>query len=72
MAASGGGDRFLELLPDLSLAEKLSLVRGAADPAGRATGFISDIDRYDLPPISLVDGPVGIRDGEATAFPATG
>jgi beta-glucosidase len=29
------------------------------------------VDRLDIPPLRLVDGPLGVRDGEATAFPAT-
>ncbi len=57
----------------MSRAEKLSLVRGTADPAERATGYLPGIERLDVPPLRLVDGPLGVRaEGErATAFPAT-
>jgi beta-glucosidase len=60
-----------ELVPsDLTLEEKLRLVRGRADPTGRATGYLAGIDRHDVPPLRFVDGPLGVRDREATAFPA--
>ena len=60
-----------DLLPSaLGLDEKLRLVRGRADPTGRATGYLAGIDRLDLPPLRFVDGPLGVRDREATAFPA--
>jgi len=55
----------------LTLDEKLGLVRGRADPEGRATGYIPGIERAGIPPLRLVDGPLGVRDGDATAFPAT-
>jgi len=55
----------------LTLDEKLRLVRGRADPEGRATGYIPGIERAEIPPLGLVDGPLGVRDGDATAFPAT-
>jgi len=55
----------------LTLDEKLRLVRGRADPEGRATGYIPGIERAGIPPLGLVDGPLGVRDGDATAFPAT-
>lgn len=54
----------------LPLEEKLRLVRGRADPTGRATGYLPGIDRLDVPPVRFVDGPLGVRDREATAFPA--
>jgi len=59
------------LLADLTLDEKLRLVRGRADPDGHATGYLPGVDRLDIPPLRLVDGPLGVRDREATAFPAT-
>jgi len=59
------------ILAALSLDEKLGLVRGRADPDGRATGYIPGIERAGIPPLGLVDGPLGVRDGAATAFPAT-
>ncbi|WP_324662956.1 beta-glucosidase [Haloarcula sediminis] len=61
------------LVAELTRAEKLSLVRGASDPEGTATGYLPGVPRLDIPPLRLVDGPLGIRaEGErATAFPAT-
>ncbi|QLH76994.1 glycoside hydrolase family 3 C-terminal domain-containing protein [Halosimplex rubrum] len=59
------------LVSDLTLDEKLRLVRGRADPEGRATGYLPGVERLDVPPLRLVDGPLGVRDREATAFPAT-
>ncbi|WP_262178696.1 beta-glucosidase [Haloarcula laminariae] len=61
------------LLAELTRTEKLSLVRGTADPEGTATGYLPGVPRLDIPPLRLVDGPLGIRaEGErATAFPAT-
>ncbi|WP_135365191.1 beta-glucosidase [Halosimplex halophilum] len=59
------------LLSDLTLDEKLRLVRGRPDPEGRATGYVPGVERLDIPPLRLVDGPLGVRDREATAFPAT-
>ncbi len=64
------GSRMDSILAELRLEEKLRLVRGRPDPTGRATGYIAGVDRLDLPPLRLVDGPLGVRDGEATAFPA--
>jgi beta-glucosidase len=64
-------NRTAPLPEELSLAEQLRLIRGRADPDGRATGYLSGVDRLDIPPLRLVDGPLGVRDGEATAFPAT-
>ncbi|MDQ2072433.1 glycoside hydrolase family 3 C-terminal domain-containing protein [Haloarcula sp. H-GB4] len=61
------------LLARLSRAQKLALVRGATDPEGTATGYISGVDEAGIPPFRLVDGPLGIRaEGQrATAFPAS-
>jgi len=59
------------VLAALTLPEKLRLVRGRADPDGRATGYVPGVERVGIPPLRLVDGPLGVRDGVATAFPAT-
>ncbi len=56
---------------ELTLEEQLRLIRGRADPAGHATGYLPGVDRLDVPALRFVDGPLGVRDGEATAFPAT-
>jgi len=61
------------LVDALTLEEKLELVHGASDPDGTATGYLPGNDRVDIPPLRLVDGPLGVRAmGErATAFPAS-
>ncbi|WP_435095895.1 beta-glucosidase [Halarchaeum sp. P4] len=61
-----------DLVAELTLAEKVALTHGANDPDGRATGYVQGIERLDVPPLRMVDGPLGVRvPGEsATAFPA--
>jgi len=61
-----------DLLAALTLEEKCRLVHGAVDPTGRATGYIPGVERLDIPPLRMVDGPLGTRipGEEATAFPA--
>ncbi|MDB2294424.1 beta-glucosidase [Halorubrum ezzemoulense] len=61
-----------DLVADLTLTEKVRLVHGAVDPEGRATGYVPGVERLNIPPLRLVDGPLGVRvPGEsATAFPA--
>lgn len=65
--------RVASLLTELTLDEKLRLLHGVPDPDGVATGYIPPIERLDIPPLRLVDGPLGVRAaGEsATAFPAS-
>jgi beta-glucosidase len=63
--------RLNQLLARLTVAEKLDLVRGQADPTGTATGYLAGVERLGLPPLRFVDGPLGIADGPATGFPAT-
>jgi beta-glucosidase len=60
-----------DLLARLTLAEKTALLIGAPDPDGKATGYVPGVERVGIPPLSLVDGPLGVADGTATAFPAT-
>ena len=38
-------------------------------PKGRATGYLPGVERLDILPLRFVDGPLGVRDGEAIAFP---
>ncbi|MDI9584056.1 MAG: glycoside hydrolase family 3 C-terminal domain-containing protein [Acidobacteriota bacterium] len=66
--AAGIEDRVNDLLQRLTLEEKLELLGG--------TGFATKaIERLDLPPMAMCDGPIGVRGGEggtqgpATAFP---
>lgn len=59
------------LVENATREEKLKLVHGAYDEHTRAAaGHIPPIDRLDIPQLTLVDGPLGVRSGEATAFPA--
>ncbi|RKD98009.1 beta-glucosidase [Halopiger aswanensis] len=62
-----------DLVDDLSLGEKIDLVHGAPDPDGKATGYVPGIDRVGVPPLRMVDGPLGVRalGAQATAFPAS-
>lgn len=66
-------DRIAELLDSLTREEKLSLVHGAMDAEGGATGYIPGVERLDVPDLRLVDGPLGVRvlEKAATAFPAS-
>lgn len=66
-------ERIDTIIEDLTLAEKLQLVHGAVGPDGKATGYVPGIERVGVPPLRLVDGPLGVRAlGEsATAFPAS-
>jgi len=38
-------------------------------PKGRATGYLPGVERLEILPLRFVDGPLGVRDGEAIAFP---
>lgn len=62
-----------ELVRSLTREEKLRLVHGAVDPDGEATGYVPGVERLGIPPLKLVDGPMGIRTNAqpATAFPAS-
>ncbi|CCQ34845.1 beta-glucosidase protein [Halorhabdus tiamatea SARL4B] len=64
-------DRIEALIDRLTLEEKLDLVHGEDDPAELATGFLPGVERLDIPSVSMVDGPLGVRPGTATAFPAS-
>ena len=66
------GDTIDRLVDSLTRGEKLALVRGAADPTGTATGYVPGVERLGIPPLRLVDGPLGVRipGRPATAFPA--
>jgi beta-glucosidase len=61
-----------ELLSRLTLAEKVSLLHGAADPKslGQA-GYVPGVPRLGIPELRLADGPAGVRvERNATALPA--
>ena len=61
-----------ELLSELTVEEKCTLVSGASDPTGRATGYLEGVERLDVPSLGMADGPLGVRipHERATAFPA--
>ncbi|GGL22943.1 glycosyl hydrolase [Halarchaeum grantii] len=61
-----------DLVDELTLEETVALTHGASDPSDRATGYVRGIERLDVPPLRMVDGPLGVRvpGEEATAFPA--
>ncbi|MEU0740222.1 glycoside hydrolase family 3 N-terminal domain-containing protein [Streptomyces sp. NPDC006134] len=68
----GAGPRVERLLARLTLAEKISLLHGATDPAplGQA-GYVPGVERLGIPPLRLADGPAGVRvTARATALPA--
>ncbi|RZA07070.1 MAG: glycoside hydrolase family 3 protein, partial [Proteobacteria bacterium] len=62
-AANEGGARIEKLVGALTPAEKISLVSG---------NFFDTtaIPRLNIPSIKMTDGPVGVRGGPHTAFPA--
>lgn len=58
-------DRVNDLLGKMTLEEKLAML------GGDSTGFdTKEIKRLGIPPIHLTDGPLGVRNGKATSFPA--
>ena len=58
--------RIDDLLPRLTLAEKITML------SGDKTGFnASGVERLGIPLIRTTDGPVGVRAGSATAWPAS-
>jgi len=62
------------LLGALTQDEKISLLGGddlfgGAGAADQHTGTSDGVSRVDLPPIYFSDGPVGVRQGSATALP---
>jgi len=71
-AAQAGGTRVDSLLQAMTLAEKVTFLRGEPDPAGQGqAGYIPGVPRLGIPPLRLTDGPAGVRtDLPATAFPA--
>jgi beta-glucosidase len=58
--------RVEDLLPRLTLDEKLSMIGGDRD------FYIRPIPRLSLPEVKMADGPLGVRNyGPSTAYPAT-
>jgi beta-glucosidase len=64
------------LLGALTPAERVGLLagddpQGVTGRAGTHTGAALGVPRLDLPPLYLTDGPVGVRQGQATALPSS-
>jgi len=69
-------DRRAALLVEaLTPAERIGLLAGdvpaISGAAGTHTGTESGVPRLGVPPLYLTDGPIGVRQGQATAFPAS-
>ncbi|KQT32967.1 glycoside hydrolase [Sphingomonas sp. Leaf412] len=62
-AEAGTGPRVAALLAQMTLAEKLAMIRGGVEPAatyqGQA-GYIAGVPRLGIPPLRLADGPPGV------------
>src|SRR3546814_1165123 len=58
------------LLAAMTRDEKVALMGGNNHPAAGHTGVGAGIARLDIPLIHYTDGPLGIRQGKATAMPA--
>ncbi|WOX25660.1 beta-glucosidase family protein [Streptomyces solicathayae] len=71
-ARARGRRRLDELLEQLTLDEKISLLHGARDPNGLGqAGYVPGVPRLGIPELRLADGPAGVRVRKtATALPA--
>lgn len=58
-----------DLLSRMTLEEKIDLLHGVTGKD--TTGYIQENQRLGIPPLTMEDGPVGVRRGQATAFPAS-
>ena len=66
--AAAAPDKVAQLVGQLTLDEKLSLVHGGTDPHGIAeSGYIPGVPRLGVPELRIADGSSGIR----TNIPAT-
>jgi beta-glucosidase len=69
------GTDLSDLVAELTTTEKLSLVRGTYPRRGERSvpvaGYLPGVERLGVEPLRLADGPLGVRSGESTAFPAT-
>ena len=68
-------DRAGLLLDALTRDERIDLLAGdeyfgVAGGEGQHTGTLEGVERVGMPPVYFSDGPVGTRQGKATAFPA--
>jgi beta-glucosidase len=60
--------RVSQVLGQMTLDEKISMVHGAAGSA--YTGYIPGDSRLCIPALKMQDGPVGVRMGDTTQLPA--
>lgn len=63
-------DRVESLLDEMSLEEKIAQITGQ-DAFREDTGYIPPNERLNIDEIRMSDGPLGLRRGPQTAFPAT-
>jgi beta-glucosidase len=61
--------RVKDLLQRMTLEEKVQMLHGVQGKG--ATGYIEGNDRLGIPPLTMEDGPVGVRRDKATDFPAS-
>jgi beta-glucosidase len=62
-----------QLLAQMTLDEKISMLHGTQEPAGGIgqAGYLPGVPRLGIPPLRLTDGPAGVRTQQpATALPA--
>jgi len=60
--------RVAQVLPQMTLDEKIAMVHGAAGSA--YTGYIPGVARLCIPALKMEDGPVGVRMNDTTQLPA--
>ncbi|HSW14782.1 MAG TPA: glycoside hydrolase family 3 C-terminal domain-containing protein [Solimonas sp.] len=62
--------RAQRLLAAMTLQQKIGLMAGDISTGEPATGTVLGIPELELPPLYMSDGPMGPREGQATAFPS--
>jgi len=64
--ASASSQKIESLLSQMTLEEKVGML------SGDETGFnVPGVERLGIPEIFMADGPVGVRNGQSTAFPVS-
>lgn len=56
------------LIEAMTLDEKIRHIHGHYGP-DNSTGYVRPLERLEIPDVKMADGPVGVRQGTATAFP---
>src|ERR1700742_3578633 len=76
MAAQSSGSksaaRVDQLMCEMTVQEKIYLIRGALEPAAtnqRQGGYLQGIPRLGIPPLRLADGPPGVLTRVPSAAP---